>query len=354
MVRRPEYPDFKHFNLFVQILGFKPCTVNQISCSSLKQLSLHGPPCICFTWHITWPRVAGRLWSVAHIGKVRWSASGRPERSWFKSLKSLKSASVKSKWPTLHRVVLTVHVSQGIWDKFEKSWSKDAISLWLFRYFHVHYVHLSVTLKHDRRGVELPPTVMQKQVTQKRLLHRIHSFLFCRSRGPVCSAGLLRAEGVRHEKRVGHVRSSSPSSAKLGHSSRSFWIWAWRLKEGLILRVFLCSYYSSWNFEVPLCVFLCLWWLQSHCKHQRGTTRGSGNLTVVVPRSNVTALADEEDFNRDLTWSNGQTLLKLNPNWIHKVYRKASYIVLHCLTPPGQKSSWLANKVVCVCVSVYG
>ena len=60
---------------------------------------------------------------------------------------------------------------------------------------------------------------MQKQVTQKRLLHRIHSFLFCRSRGPVCSAGLLRAEGVRHEKRVGHVRSklgqARPSSAIL-------------------------------------------------------------------------------------------------------------------------------------------
>ena len=72
-------------------------------------------------------------------------------------------------------------------------------------------------------------------------------------------------------------RSRAQLITKLGQAWPFFpflWIWAWRLKEGLILRVFLCSYYSSWNFEVPLCVFLCLWWLQSHCKHQRGTTRG--------------------------------------------------------------------------------
>lgn len=252
-----------YFNLFVEILGFKPCTVNQISCSSLKQLSLHGPPCICFTWHITWPRVAGRLWSVAHIGKVRWSASGRPERSWFKSLKSLKSASVKSKWPTLHRVVLTVHVSQGIWDKFEKSWSKDAISLWLFHYFHVHYVHLyhlSVTLKHDRRGLELPPTVICHARTGNTKTFATEDTsgytAFCFAHVAPCAQRVFSVPKGCDMKNVSVTcaahHQARPSSAKLGHSSRSFWIWSnIRLKEDerrsyyicLILRVFLYYFY---------------------------------------------------------------------------------------------------------------
>ena len=38
----------------------------------------------------------------------------------------------------------------------------------------------------------------------------------------MCSAGLLRAEGVRHEKRVGHVRSSSLSWTKLGQARPFF------------------------------------------------------------------------------------------------------------------------------------
>ena len=178
---------------------------------------------------------------------------------------------------TLHRVVLTVHVSQCIWDKFEKSWSKDAISLWLFHYFHVHYVHLSVTLKHDRRGVELPPTVIchaKTGNTKTFATQDTQLFVLPLTWPRVLSGSSPCRRGATWKTCRSRAQQARPSSAKLGHSSRSFWIWAWRLKEGLILRVFLCSYYSSWNFEIPWCVFLCLWWLQSHCKHQRGTTRG--------------------------------------------------------------------------------